>query len=83
MNQRKGSVLEEMSGLVARLNQQINTRRDKLAPLIRELRPLRARAQVRKGSLTLFDHFYILVLVHHSLRLDSNKLINESYQKVP
>uniref|UniRef100_A0A5K3EWW8 Intraflagellar transport protein 81 homolog n=1 Tax=Mesocestoides corti TaxID=53468 RepID=A0A5K3EWW8_MESCO len=45
MNQRKGTVLEEMSGMVARLNQQINARRDKLAPLIRELRPLRVKAQ--------------------------------------
>ncbi|KAL5969876.1 hypothetical protein TSMEX_002489, partial [Taenia solium] len=45
LNQRKGSVLEEMACLVGRLNQQINARRDKLAPLIRELRPLRTKAQ--------------------------------------
>ncbi|KAM7541912.1 hypothetical protein Aperf_G00000015952 [Anoplocephala perfoliata] len=45
MNELKGSVLEELSNLVVRLNQQINLRRDKLAPLIRELRPLRTKAQ--------------------------------------
>nr|VZI36818.1 unnamed protein product [Spirometra erinaceieuropaei] len=45
LNQRKGSTLEEMSALVGCLTQHIMARRDNLAPLIRELRPLRTTAQ--------------------------------------
>ncbi|VDL95792.1 unnamed protein product [Schistocephalus solidus] len=45
LNQRKGSTLEEMSALVGCLTQHIIARRDNLAPLIRELRPLRTTAQ--------------------------------------
>lgn len=56
LNQRKGTTLEEMSDLVGRLNQVIMSRRDKLAPLIRELRPLRVKASVSRQVLKVDFH---------------------------
>ncbi|CAH8670399.1 unnamed protein product [Schistosoma margrebowiei] len=44
-NEQKGTTLEEMSKIIQQLNNRINTKRTQLAPIIRELRQLRQRAQ--------------------------------------
>ncbi|CAH8678665.1 Intraflagellar transport protein 81 [Schistosoma haematobium] len=44
-NEQKGITLEEMSKIIQQLNNRINTKRTQLAPIIRELRQLRQRAQ--------------------------------------
>ncbi|CAH8674901.1 unnamed protein product [Schistosoma bovis] len=44
-NELKGTTLEEMSKIIQQLNNRINTKRTQLAPIIRELRQLRQRAQ--------------------------------------
>ncbi|CAH8671538.1 unnamed protein product [Schistosoma bovis] len=46
-NELKGTTLEEMSKIIQQLNNRINTKRTQLAPIIRELRQLRQRAQTR------------------------------------
>ncbi|CAH8630420.1 unnamed protein product [Heterobilharzia americana] len=45
INEQKGATLEEVSKIVQQLNSRINAKRAQLAPIIRELRPLRQRAQ--------------------------------------
>ncbi|CAH8589489.1 unnamed protein product [Dicrocoelium dendriticum] len=45
LNQRKGDMLNEMSSMVQQLTSRINTKRNQLAPILHELRPLRQRIQ--------------------------------------
>ncbi|CAH8682348.1 unnamed protein product [Schistosoma rodhaini] len=45
LNEHKGTKLEEMSKIIQQLNNRINAKRTQLAPIIRELRHLRQRAQ--------------------------------------
>ncbi|XP_045594415.2 intraflagellar transport protein 81 homolog [Procambarus clarkii] len=45
VDERKGQTLEEMSGMVMELNHKIAERKARLAPIIKELRPLRQKAQ--------------------------------------
>ncbi|CAH8680320.1 unnamed protein product [Schistosoma rodhaini] len=45
LNEHKGTTLEEMSKIIQQLNNRINAKRTQLAPIIRELRHLRQRAQ--------------------------------------
>ncbi|CAH8872973.1 unnamed protein product [Trichobilharzia szidati] len=45
LNEQKGATLEEMSKIIQQLNSRINAKRTQLAPIIRELRPLRQKAQ--------------------------------------
>jgi intraflagellar transport protein 81 len=45
IDQRKGQTLNEMSSLVLELNQRIATKKAQLAPIIKELRPLREKCQ--------------------------------------
>ncbi|CAI2735355.1 unnamed protein product [Schistosoma spindalis] len=44
-NEQEGTTLEEMSKIIQQLNNRINAKRAQLAPVIRELRHLRQRAQ--------------------------------------
>ena len=41
----KGRTLEDMSGLVGQLTMKIGERKARLAPIIKELRPLRQKCQ--------------------------------------
>lgn len=43
---RKGKTLEDMSEMVMRMNRKIAEKKGALAPIIKELRPLRQRNQV-------------------------------------
>ncbi|TGZ63548.1 hypothetical protein CRM22_006877 [Opisthorchis felineus] len=45
LNEQKGVTLEEMSQIVQQLTNRINAKRSQLAPILRELRPLRQKAQ--------------------------------------
>ncbi|XP_050724013.1 intraflagellar transport protein 81 homolog [Eriocheir sinensis] len=45
VDERKGETLEEMSGMVMQLNHKIAERKAHLAPIIKELRPLRQKMQ--------------------------------------
>ncbi|XP_047498855.1 intraflagellar transport protein 81 homolog [Penaeus chinensis] len=45
VDSRKGKTLEEMSAMVMELNHKIAERKGRLAPIIKELRPLRQKAQ--------------------------------------
>ncbi|CAL8097387.1 unnamed protein product [Calicophoron daubneyi] len=45
LNQQKGATLDEMSKIIQQLTARINAKRTQLAPILRELRPLRQRAQ--------------------------------------
>ena len=45
IDEQKGQTLEEMSTLVQQLSLKINERKARLAPIIKELRPLRLQAQ--------------------------------------
>ncbi|XP_064099976.1 intraflagellar transport protein 81 homolog [Macrobrachium nipponense] len=45
VDERKGQTLEEMSGMVMELNHKIAERKARLAPIIKELRPLRQKVQ--------------------------------------
>ena len=45
LDERKGATLEEMSGLVHQLTLRIGERKARLAPIIKELRPLRQQSQ--------------------------------------
>ncbi|QQP49507.1 Intraflagellar transport protein 81 -like protein, partial [Caligus rogercresseyi] len=45
LDRQKGETLEDMSELVAQLTTQINSKKSKLSPIIKELRPLRQRCQ--------------------------------------
>lgn len=42
----KGRTLEDISRMVQQLTKRINSKKDALAPLIRELKPLRQQVQV-------------------------------------
>ncbi|THD24680.1 Intraflagellar transport protein 81 [Fasciola hepatica] len=45
LNQQKGATLDEMSKIVQQLTARINAKRTQLAPVLRELRPLRQKFQ--------------------------------------
>ncbi|XP_076030655.1 intraflagellar transport protein 81 homolog [Oratosquilla oratoria] len=45
VDERKGKTLEEMSKMVMELNHKISERKARLAPILKELRPLRQRAK--------------------------------------
>ena len=45
LDQQKGQTLEDMSGLVSQLTMKISERKARLAPIIKELRPLRQQSQ--------------------------------------
>ena len=45
LDQQKGRTLEDMSGLVGQLTMKIGERKARLAPIIKELRPLRQKCQ--------------------------------------
>lgn len=46
LDETKGKTLEDMSDMVRRLTNKIAEKKNSLAPIIKELRPLRQRAQV-------------------------------------
>ena len=46
LDQMKGRTLEDMSFMVQKLTRKIQEKKSALAPIIKELRPLRQRAQV-------------------------------------
>ena len=52
---QKGRTLEEMSSLVHQLTLKIGDRKSRLAPIIKELRPLRQQNQVK--PLTILNDF--------------------------
>lgn len=43
----KGKTLDEITGLIRTLNNRISSRQAELDPILKELRPLRAKVQVR------------------------------------
>ncbi|KAA3675330.1 intraflagellar transport protein 81 [Paragonimus westermani] len=45
LNQSKGATLDEMSQIIQQLTNRINSKRTQLAPILRELRPLRQKVQ--------------------------------------
>ena len=47
LDEKKGKTLEDISDMVQRLTRTIATKKNSLAPIIKELRPMRQRAQVR------------------------------------
>ena len=48
LDEVKGRTLEDMSEMVRRMHAEIAERRNVLAPILREIRPLRERQQVRQ-----------------------------------
>ena len=50
LDEVKGRTLEDMSEMVRHLNYDIAGRRDVLAPVLREIRPLRERVKVCVGT---------------------------------
>ncbi|KAF7232150.1 Intraflagellar transport protein 81 [Paragonimus skrjabini miyazakii] len=61
LNQRKGTTLDEMSKIIQQLTSRINSKRKQLAPILKELRPLRQKVQVSllrvAGQKTCVFHF--------------------------
>ena len=51
IDQAKGKTLEQMSDMVSTLNGKISERKTNLAPIIKELRPLRQQVKFRPGRL--------------------------------
>ena len=51
LNTLKGDTLEDMSSLVQRLTLRINEKKNELSPIIKELRPLRQKVQVKQTSI--------------------------------
>lgn len=47
LDEKKGQTLEEMSVMVQKLNLKIAEKKARLAPVIKELRPLRQQCQVK------------------------------------
>jgi intraflagellar transport protein 81 len=45
LDEQKGKTLEDMSGMVGQLTMKIGERKARLAPIIKELRPLRQQCQ--------------------------------------
>jgi hypothetical protein len=54
-DQMKGKTLEDISQMVQRLTARITKKKEVLAPMIQELRPLRQQAQVLRQHVTYFD----------------------------
>lgn len=50
LDEKKGQTLEEMSVMVQKLNLKIAEKKARLAPVIKELRPLRQQCQVKLTS---------------------------------
>lgn len=46
LDERKGKTLEDISDMVQRLTRTIANKKNSLAPIIKELRPMRQKAQV-------------------------------------
>ena len=55
LDSMKGSTLEDISVMVQKLNRKIQEKKSALAPIVKELRPMRQKAQVR-----IFHHFRFL-----------------------
>ncbi len=51
LDAQKGKTLEDMSSMVHTLTMKISERKTRLAPIIKELRPLRAQCQEREVSI--------------------------------
>ncbi|XP_021936046.1 intraflagellar transport protein 81 homolog [Zootermopsis nevadensis] len=58
VDHEKGQTLEEMSSLVLELTQRIATKKAQLAPIIKELRPLRESCQVLTAEYEQKKHVY-------------------------
>ena len=58
LDEQKGSTLEDMSGLVHQLTVKIAERKSRLAPIIKELRPLRQQCQDMQMSYDEKKHYY-------------------------
>ena len=58
LDEQKGSTLEDMSGLVHQLTVKIAERKSRLAPIIKELRPLRQQCQDMQISYDEKKHHY-------------------------
>ena len=58
LDEQKGSTLEDMSGLVHQLTVKIAERKSRLAPIIKELRPLRQQCQDMQMSYDEKKHHY-------------------------
>uniref|UniRef100_A0A0K2TAW8 Intraflagellar transport protein 81 homolog n=1 Tax=Lepeophtheirus salmonis TaxID=72036 RepID=A0A0K2TAW8_LEPSM len=77
LDRQKGETLEEMSDLVALLTNQINSKKTKLSPIIKELRPLRQQQQDMQVDFEEAKRSYDTL----SLQLESNMSRNESEVK--
>ncbi len=63
VDQRKGQTLEEMSGLVTQLTMKISERKARLAPIIKELRPLRQQSADMQAEYEERKHGYDTLLL--------------------
>ena len=50
LDAEKGQTLDEMSGMVSQLTMKIGERKSRLAPIIKELRPLRQQVQEKEAD---------------------------------
>ena len=60
LDQMKGQTLEDISFMVNKLTRTIQDKKTALAPIIKELRPLRQQAQVRKQFIIWCNRPYFL-----------------------
>ena len=60
LDSQKGKTLEDMSGLVNQLTMKISERKARLAPIIKELRPLRQQSQDLQVEKRVFRRFIII-----------------------
>ena len=58
LDAEKGQTLDEMSGMVSQLTMKIGERKSRLAPIIKELRPLRQQVQEKEADYEDKKHQY-------------------------
>ena len=63
IDQAKGKTLEQMSDMVSTLNGKISERKTNLAPIIKELRPLRQQVKFRPGRPFLAGNLKEIALI--------------------
>lgn len=58
LDAEKGQTLDDMSGMVSQLTMKIGERKSRLAPIIKELRPLRQQVQEKEADFEDKKHQY-------------------------
>jgi hypothetical protein len=72
LDEKKGKTLEDISDMVQRLTRTIAAKKNSLAPIIKELRPMRQRAQVR-----MCPHYILIYWYMYYSRENSKHLIDD------